>query len=261
LGGTNFEGAVFRIGTNGTLTSLYSFGTIQDTNGDALDGAYPYAPLVLGSDGNLYGTTFSGGSNVNGWGTVFRIATDGTLASLYSFGTVLDTNGNALDGANPRGGVVLGNDGNLYGTTTSGGESDHGTLFQITASGVFSTLYRFSGGNDGANPFGSLVQANDGSFYGTAAYGGPNSQGTIFRFTLSEASSPPVIQSVAHTNDTLTLVWSTVAGQTYQVQSTTNLNRTAWTNIGMSIMAGSSTLSRSDIISNTQRFYRIVLLP
>jgi uncharacterized repeat protein (TIGR03803 family) len=90
-GGTNNSGTVFRISTNGVLTSLYSFGSVLDVNGIPLDGADPTAGLVQGSDGNFYGTTSGGGRYCNG--TVFRISGDGALTSLYSFGSVLDANG------------------------------------------------------------------------------------------------------------------------------------------------------------------------
>ena len=72
---------------------------------------------MQGSDGNFYGTTEYGGTN-GGYGTVFKISTNGALTSLYSFGSVQDTNGVALDGAYPAAGLVQGSDGNFYGTTS-----------------------------------------------------------------------------------------------------------------------------------------------
>src|SRR5208282_1590558 len=115
-GGTNSEGTVFRISTNGALTILYSFDSVQDTNGLPLDGANPQAGLVQGSDGHFYGTTYG----YNGWhpftgyyGTVFRISTNGALSTLYSF-----TGG--TDGRNTDAGLVQGSDGYFYGTTYYG---------------------------------------------------------------------------------------------------------------------------------------------
>ena len=102
-GGTNGAGTVFKISTNGALTSLYSF-----TGGN--DGGYPDAGLVQGSDGNFYGTTYYGGGRTTLRGTVFKISTNGALTSLYSF-----TGGN--DGGYPDAGLVQGSDGNFYGTT------------------------------------------------------------------------------------------------------------------------------------------------
>ena len=262
-GGSYFGsfGTVFRMTTNGALTSLYSFGAIQDTNGNALDGATPYATMVMGSDGRLYGATFGGGANTNGFGTIFRMTTNGTLTTLHSFGMVVDANGYAVDGANPRGGLVQGSDGMFYGTTYNGGTNNSGTLFQLTPDGAFSTLYQFTGANDGANPSGSLIQGTDGSFYGTTVNGGSNGDGAVFHFSVLETPSPPVFQSIIRSSGTFTFAWSTAAGRTYQIQYTTNLNQTLWSNFGTSIVAGGSTLTASDAITSTQRFYRIVLLP
>jgi len=267
-GGSNGYGTVFRMTTNGAVTSLYSFGATLGTNATAKDGSNPYASVVQGTDGAFYGTTVSGGTNVSlfgsGYGTIFRITTNGTLTTLYSFGGVQDTNGYALDGANPQGGVVQGSDGGFYGATAYGGEGDFGTLYRITSNGVFTTLYRFSGGNDGANPYSGLIQAKSGVFYGTTSYGGTNGDGTIFSFTIggtTPSPPPPVIESIAHSAGTVTFTWSSVAKLTYQVQYATNLNQTIWNNLGPSSVASGVTSSGSDTITSAERFYRIVLLP
>jgi uncharacterized repeat protein (TIGR03803 family) len=149
----------------------------------------------------------------------------------------------------------------FYGTTYNGGTNNSGTLFQLTPDGAFSTLYQFTGANDGANPSGSLIQGTDGSFYGTTVNGGSNGDGTVFHFSVLETPSPPVFQSIIRSSGTFTFAWSTAAGRTYQIQYTTNLNQTLWSNFGTSIVAGGSTLTASDAITSTQRFYRIVLLP
>jgi uncharacterized repeat protein (TIGR03803 family) len=169
-------GTVFQVGPNGVLLSLYSFNT--DSYGGN-NGSYPQARLVEGSDGYLYGTTFEGGtygfanSATNGFGTVFKISTSGALTNLYPF-----TGG--ADGANPAAGLAQGSDGNFYGTTQSGGTANSGTIFKISTSGILTSLYSFSGGNDGGGPLGDLVQGGDGYFYGTTAAGGANSLGTVF---------------------------------------------------------------------------------
>ena len=110
-------GTVFRIGSTGGLTTLWSF-----TGGS--DGGSPQAGLVQGSDGSFYGTTFGGG--VYSSGTVFGITSLGILTNLYSF-----TGGS--DGASPQAGLVQGSDGNFYGTTYSGGVSNNGTVFKLSA--------------------------------------------------------------------------------------------------------------------------------
>ena len=96
---------------------------------------------------------------------MFKITFNGEITSLYSF-----TDGN--DGGYPFGSPVQGTDGNFYGTTTEGGWNNAGTVFKITTNGVFTTLYSFSGGDDGYLPFAGLVQGNDGNFYGTTCFGG-----------------------------------------------------------------------------------------
>ncbi len=154
---TVFAGRLER--ANGlTLNTLHSF-----TGGS--DGGQPQAALVQGSDSNLYGTTFAGGTLNTG--TVFVITAEGTLTTLYSF-----TGG--LDGAQPQGALAQGIDGNFYGTTVAGGLSlsNAGTVFSINSLGTLTTLYRFSGGSDGAQPRGALIQGTDTNFYGTTSAGG-----------------------------------------------------------------------------------------
>ena len=100
-------------------------------------------------------------------GTVFKISPNGALTTLYSF-----TGGN--DGANPAAGLVQGSDGNFYGTTTvrRHAHGNYGTVFKISTNGALTSLYSFTGGNDGANPYAGLVQGSDGNFYGTTSSGG-----------------------------------------------------------------------------------------
>ena len=245
LGGTSGSGTVFKISTNGALTSLYSFGSVQDANGVPHDGASPSAALVQGSDGNFYGTTQNGGTNggcgtvfkistngtlttlysfsggsdganpnglvqgsdgsfygttqyggTNGAGTVFKISPNGALTTLYAFGTVTNANGQPLDGLNPMAALVQGSDGNFYGTTEFGGlfppySSGWGTVFRISTNGAFTSLYLFTGGDDGAYPNG-LVQGSDGNFYGTTYNGGANNvkyggDGTVFKISPNGA--------------------------------------------------------------------------
>jgi uncharacterized repeat protein (TIGR03803 family) len=115
-GGTNDYGTVFKIMTNGTLSTLCSF-----TGGS--DGANPAAGLVQGTDGNFYGTTEYGGAN--GFGTVFKITSGGVLTMVYYF-----TGGS--DGANPNSALMQGTDGNFYGTTLSGGAYGNGAIFRLS---------------------------------------------------------------------------------------------------------------------------------
>jgi uncharacterized repeat protein (TIGR03803 family) len=187
-GGANLGGQVFQITPTGTFTTLYSFCS-QIINNLCADGENPTG-LIQGSDGNLYGATYSGGTSTNcpdfGCGTVFKLTPSGTLTSLYSF--------NSTDGSKPFGPVIQATDGNLYGTASTGGgttecEEGCGTIFEITRSGTFTTLHTFSS-TDGANPEGGVLQATNGSFYGTTEYGGTNGfggEGTVFSLSVGLA--------------------------------------------------------------------------
>jgi uncharacterized repeat protein (TIGR03803 family) len=159
------------------------------------DGANPYAGLMQGSDGYLYGTTCAGGTNPgpywDGYGTVFKISTNGAYTSLYSF-----TGGN--DGAYPEGGLVQGSNGYLYGTTLYGGTNGWGTVFKISCNGALTTLYSFTGGNDGACPIAGLVQGSDGYLYGTTC-GGTNNHGAVFKISINGALTS--LHSFNRTND------------------------------------------------------------
>jgi len=177
-GGGSGAGTVFKITPSGALNTLHSF-----TGGS--DGGTPWAGLVQGSDGNFYGTTTYGGNtslnNGRGLGTVFKITTSGALKTLHSF------SGYPTEGAFPEAGLVLGSDGNFYGTAELGG-SGFGAVYKITPSGTLTTLYLFSQTNS-ANAISSLVQGADGSFYGTACYGGTSDNGTVFKLTPPASST------------------------------------------------------------------------
>jgi uncharacterized repeat protein (TIGR03803 family) len=169
------------------LTTLYSFPA-------GTEGAFPEAGLVANSSGQLFGTTYSGGT---GWGTVFQLippATQGnpwTIHQLYSFTGL-------ADGANPRGALVFSSHGVIYGTTEQGGASGYGTVFSLTPAGggkwTEATVYSFKGAPsgcvpggspacDGANPEAGLIFSPKGVIYGTTESGGTTSNGTVFSLT------------------------------------------------------------------------------
>jgi uncharacterized repeat protein (TIGR03803 family) len=176
-GGANSAGTVYQVNSAGVHMVLYNFCSIGGAA--CTDGSYPEGALLVGNDNNLYGTTYSGGAH--NAGTVFKITTSGALTTLYSFGSKA---GNA-DGSGPFGALVQGNDGNLYGTTYSGGNSTNdGTVFKISCGGSLTTIHSFSG-PDGANPEGDLLQGPwDGNFYGaTLAGGNSTNSGTMFYIT------------------------------------------------------------------------------
>ena len=241
-GGTSNSGTVFKISTNGVLTNLYSF-----TGGN--DGANPEAGLVQSSDGDFYGTTYSGGTSNSG--TVFRISTNGALTSLYSF-----TGGDDGGGAN---GLVQSSDGNFYGTTAYGGtyglvSGGYGTVFKISTNGALTSLYSFTGGNDGARPYAALARASDGSFYGAASSGGAGGAGTVFRLTL-ERPELTIIPYGAY----VFLTWPTNATG-FTLESATNLaSPVVWS----AVSPGPVVIGDESVVFNPatgpQKFYRLKL--
>jgi uncharacterized repeat protein (TIGR03803 family) len=176
IGGANSSGTVFRVTTTGKLTTIYNFCELAN----CADGASPAAGLVLGTDGFFYGTTTEGGTSVNNSspGTIFKISPGGVLKTLYSFCAQTD----CADGSTPYAPLVQGTDGNFYGTAYAGGEFALGTIFKISPAGTFAKLHDFcSVGEcvDGTHPYGGLIQATNGAFYGTTN-GAP---GTVFEIT------------------------------------------------------------------------------
>ena len=188
-GGANGAGTVFKITAGGTLTTLYSF----CSQSNCADGTVPNAGLVQATNGDFYGTTLAGGNLLCGGfgcGTVFKITPGGTLATIYSF----CSQSNCTDGVDPYAGLVLATNGDFYGTTEFGGANctlrgGCGTVFRITPSGTLTTLYSFcpQGGGcaDGSTPLAGLIQASNGSIYGTTSGGGDANDGTVFKITLS----------------------------------------------------------------------------
>jgi uncharacterized repeat protein (TIGR03803 family) len=166
-------GTIFKITPAGALTTVHNF--------DGRDGSQVVSGLAQDVHGNLYGVT--GGGGTSGVGTVFKMARSGQFTTLFNF--------SLFTGYGPQGGLVLASDGNFYGTTDVGGPSAGvchpgcGTIFRITPNGRFTLLHTFNGIPDGGFPLGVLIQAPNGSLYGTAsALGSPNSYGTVFSMTL-----------------------------------------------------------------------------
>jgi uncharacterized repeat protein (TIGR03803 family) len=187
-GGANNYGTVFEITTGGKLTTLYSF----CSSSGCTDGSGPSATLVLATNGSFYGTTYEGGSSTIwpfGSGTVFEVTSEGKLRTLHTFCTQLNDQGFCGDGNFPGGGLVQATDENFYGTTTSGGAYGYGTVFRITMSGTFTTLYSFCAAGqfcpDGRDPSAALVQGTDGDLYGTTFGGGSAAYGTAFKITTA----------------------------------------------------------------------------
>jgi uncharacterized repeat protein (TIGR03803 family) len=178
-GGARNKGTVYRIAPDGTdFSILHQF--------DGPDGENPEGTLVVGADGQLYGTTLVGGSDNRG--VLYRISTSGSYEVLYSFPKLGSFNADGMPvnatGANPRAGLMLSADGNFYGTTAQGGPNGHGTLFRMTPEGQVSVVHAFGGPNhDGSTPLATVVQDELGNFYGTTLYGGFYHAGSVWRLT------------------------------------------------------------------------------
>jgi uncharacterized repeat protein (TIGR03803 family) len=176
-------GTVFKMNPAGGLITLYTF--------HSADGWFPAGALVQVTNGSFYGTTNWGGAT--NLGTIFEITPGGKLTTLHSF--------DLTDGSMPGIGMAQASDGNLYGTTTSGGptavygtfNAANGTIFEITPEGEFTNLHNFEL-TDGSTPWGGLVQATDGNFYGTTIAGGTSvdcgSGGCGTVFSLSTGLAP-----------------------------------------------------------------------
>jgi len=285
IGGHIFYGTIFKVSTNGMLTTLYSLNPFVFG-----DGAYPFAGLTQGADGNFYGITLTDGSK--GYGTVFRVTSAGAFTTLLYF------NGSD-DGAAPEAAMVQDAEGNFYGTTTAGGPYGKGSIFKLSITSApqitsqpsnqtavagsdvqfnvavfgaspLSYQWRLNGVNltDDGRVAGSAtrilcvnnITTNDAGTYSVVVSNGLGSVASSGAALIVE--TPPVFQSVAQTHGVLTFTWSAAAGQSYQVQTTTNLASAIWTNLGGAFTASNSSVSAScNLGSPSQQFYRILLLP
>lgn len=167
-------------GANGGGAGITTLASFSSSNG-----AGPYAGLLLGQDGNFYGTTYQGGTNglPLGYGTAFKLTPGGALTTLVCF--------NNSNGAKPYAGLVQAADGNLYGVTWQGGASNLGVLFRLTTNGNLTPMLSFTGAN-GAKPSGRLLYGANGLLYGTTQSGGTSNLGTVFQTTTSGVLNPLV---------------------------------------------------------------------
>ncbi|MCX8513946.1 MAG: hypothetical protein ORN24_00075 [Burkholderiales bacterium] len=169
-------GIVFKIKPDGS-----DYAVVHQFAGGNNDGQQPEGNLIVATNGVLYGITSNGGTN--NVGTIYKIESNGNEAIVYSFES-------GSDGAYPGAGLIQASDGNLYGTTNYGGYANQGVVYKFDLNNQQETVIKtFMGGNDGANPNCTLVQANNGLLYGTTIQGGAaatgtHNSGTIFAIAL-----------------------------------------------------------------------------
>ena len=226
-GGTGHAGTIFKVTPSGAETVLYNF---TNTN----DGAFPHTPPVQAPDGNLYGTTGNGTAFV-----LYKLTSSGTFSVVVNLPDqtysplLLGTDGNlygttlhggtfnagtafqfapakkklkiihsfqGTTGSSPYAPLMWGVDGKLYGTTSAGGTSSGGVVFQMSTGGKYVVLNNFSTVSpaNGATPFAGLVQGSDGFLYGVASVGGANGQGTLFKLS-TKGTGFTVLHSFATT--------------------------------------------------------------
>jgi len=154
------------------------FSVLYRLGSNSGDPAYPawIGLFAQGRDGNLYSTSQSGGGK--GYGTVFQLTPAGKMQVLWTI------TGHNAQGGLPAGGLTLGTDGNLYGTSAGGGLA-YGTVFKITTSGKLTTLHNFNGNTEGETPYAPPIQGTDGSFYGTTCEGYNQVRGVVYKMTSS----------------------------------------------------------------------------
>jgi uncharacterized repeat protein (TIGR03803 family) len=183
-GGSNNtdEGTVYQITPEGKLTTLYNF--CSQTN--CADGGGPAAGLTLAKNGTFYGTTLCCGANRTG--TIFNITTAGSLTTLYNFCVISDCLTGEYSVYAP---LIQATDGNLYGAALGGGAYGCGTVFRVTPAGKVTILHSFDN-TDGCMPYGGLLEARDGSLYGTTSAGSLG-YGTIF--TISKGNQFKTLHS------------------------------------------------------------------
>jgi uncharacterized repeat protein (TIGR03803 family) len=174
-------GTVFKLDRKGKLTVLHNFA-------GGSDGECPAGDLVRDAVGNLYGTTE--GNNLadtacnvgfpwNQYGTLFKVDKFGKETVLHNFVN------NRVDGVYPQAGLARDAKGNLYGTTTTGGSKEGGTIYKVDSRGTETVLYNFLGTTDGYSPMSRLARDKKGNLYGTAVGGGDPSCycGTVFKLS------------------------------------------------------------------------------
>jgi uncharacterized repeat protein (TIGR03803 family) len=196
-GGFSFDGIVFELtklggGAGWSETILYNFA-------DGGDGFEPYGGLIFDSAGNLYGTTYRGGTSDDG--TVYQLTPPTQQGGAWTE-TILYSFSGGADGNGPQGDLIFDAAGNLYGTTDNGGSPGNGIVFQLTPGqgGIWTEtiLHRFTS-NEGTSPRAALIFDSKGSLYGTLANDGQFGAGGVFRLKPPVTKDGPWIEKTLYT--------------------------------------------------------------
>ena len=207
-GGMANGGTVYRLKTNGKIKILHSFGT-----GD--DGFWPASNVLIDTQGNMTGTTGLGGAS--GFGTVYRIASDGTEQVLHSF------TGGATDGSTPVGTLAKDLQGNIFGVTSQGGHGDHGTLYKLDSGGSESVLFNFP--SAWATPVQGPLLDRHGNVFGTTT--DSNNTGLSAVYKVTPGGNGKVLSHLqAETGNTTTALLRDHAGNLYGTTPNSGGNET-----------------------------------
>jgi uncharacterized repeat protein (TIGR03803 family) len=179
--GITAQGGSFGYGTIFKMTPSGTYSTLRSLNGGS-DGGPSYGSITEGSDGNLYGMTYGGGTN--NYGTIIKISKTGSGFLVLRNFTY------ATDGGYSRGDLIQATDGFLYGMTAAGGANGYGTIFKIKTTGGSFGVIRDLSGADGTGPTGGLIQHTDGFLYGLAYGSGAHGGGTFFKISTAGAFTP-----------------------------------------------------------------------
>ena len=187
-GSPSFEGNVFKLTKSGSSYSLSTLATFTGTNGSS-----PVSGLIADSAGDLFGTASNGATN--GYGSAFELAKGASsVTTLATFsGTV---------GGDSAAGFIADSNGDLFGTTSTGGSGGDGTVFELVkgaSSYTLSTLASFAGAN-GSNPYAKLFADSSGNLFGTTYGGGAHNDGTVFE--LVKGASGYTLSTLASFNST-----------------------------------------------------------
>ncbi len=237
---STYHVSFYRLSTNGDFTTLY---TRSNSPAKATE-------LIFGSDGSLYGgigaapaTGFTGAKP----SSIFRITTAGVFSNLFTF--------NFTNGFDFVDRLVLAADGSLYGTSSGMIINGlKGAIFRISANGVITILMTFQGSND-IGPSSPLIQTSDGNLYGTGAIVGTVA-GIVFRLVPSMA-----ISALSVSNGLAAITWNSFTNGVYRVEYKSSLSDSTWTSLGSPLTATSTITTVLDNFPDSQRIYRVVLLP